>query len=88
MGNSEQNFYRWKKKLKGIVVAEVRWLRVLEKDNRKLYQLVADLSLDKQILRDALRRKSCSQLNREPDRTSCRLPTTGNLPRRPRVHTS
>lgn len=50
MGISKQTFYRWKKKLQGMGVAEVRRLRVLEEENRKLKQLVADLSLDKQML--------------------------------------
>ena len=63
MGISEQTFYRWKKKYVGMGVAEVRRLRVLEEENRKLKQLVADLSLDKQMLQDVLRRKSWSLLN-------------------------
>jgi putative transposase len=58
MGISEQTFYRWKKKYIGMGVAEVRKLRVLEEENRKLKQLVADLSLDKQMLQDVLRKKS------------------------------
>ncbi len=57
MGISEQTFYRWKKKFAGMGVAEVRRLRVLEEENRKLKQLVADLSLDKQMLQDVLRKK-------------------------------
>ena len=62
MGISEQTFYRWKKKFQGMGVAEVRCLRVLEEENRKLKQLVADLSLDKQMLQDVLRKspRSCS----------------------------
>jgi putative transposase len=39
-------------------VAEVRKLKLLEEENRKLKQLVADLSLDKQMLQDVLRKKS------------------------------
>ena len=58
MGIAEQTFYRWKKKFAGIGVAEVRKLRVLEEENRKLKQLVADLSLDKQMLQDVLRKKA------------------------------
>ena len=58
MGIAEQTFYRWKKKFQGMGVAEVRRLRVLEEENRKLKQLVADLSLDKQMLQDVLRRKA------------------------------
>ena len=58
MGIAEQTFYRWKKKYVGMCVAEVRKLRVLEEENRKLKQLVADLSLDKQMLQDELRKKA------------------------------
>ncbi len=58
MGIAEQTFYRWKKKFAGMGIAEVRRLRILEEENRKLKQLVADLSLDKQMLQDVLRKKS------------------------------
>jgi putative transposase len=54
---SEQTFYRWKRRYAGMGVAEVRRLRVLEEENKKLKQLVADLSLDKQMLQDVLRKK-------------------------------
>ena len=57
MGISEQTFYRWKRKFAGMGIAEVRRLRVIEEENRKLKQLVADLSLDKQMLQDVLRKK-------------------------------
>ena len=57
MGISEQTFYRWKKKYAGMGVAEVRRLKQLDEENRKLKQLVADLSLDRQILQDALKGK-------------------------------
>jgi len=50
-------FYRWKKKFAGMGVAEVRRLKQLEEENRKLKQLVADLSLDKQMLQDVLAKK-------------------------------
>ena len=50
IGISEQTFYRWMKKFQGMGVAELRRLRVLKEENRKLKQLVADLSLDKQTL--------------------------------------
>ena len=56
MGITEQTFYRWKKKFAGMGVAEVRRLKILEEENRKLKQLVADLSLDKQMLQDVLRK--------------------------------
>jgi putative transposase len=58
MGIAEQTFYRWKKKFAGMGIAEVRRLKILEEENRKLKQLVADLSLDKQMLQDVLRKKS------------------------------
>jgi putative transposase len=57
MGISEQTFYSWKQRFAGMGVAEVRRLRILEEENRKLKQLVADLSLDKQMLQDVLRKK-------------------------------
>jgi len=57
MGITEQTFYRWKKKYSGMDVAEVRRLKQLEEENRKLKQLVADLSLDKRMLRDVLSKK-------------------------------
>lgn len=54
MGITEQTFYRWKKKYAGLGVAEVRRLRQMEDENKKLKQLVADLSLDKKMLQDVL----------------------------------
>jgi putative transposase len=57
LGASEQTFYRWKKKFAGLGVAELRRLRQLEEENRKLKQLVADLSLDKRMLQDVLSKK-------------------------------
>jgi putative transposase len=57
MGVSEQTFYRWRKLYAGMGVAELRRLKQLEEENRKLKTLVADLSLDKQIPQDALKGK-------------------------------
>jgi putative transposase len=57
MGISEQTFYRWKKAYGGLGVGELRRLKLLEEENRKLKQLVADLSLDKHILQDVLAKK-------------------------------
>ncbi len=54
---SEATFYRWKKKFAGIGVAELRRLKQLEEENRKLKQWVADLSLDKHMLQDVLKKK-------------------------------
>jgi putative transposase len=50
LGVSEQTFYRWKRKFAGMGVSELRRLRLLEDENRKLKQLVADLTLDKHML--------------------------------------
>ncbi len=55
-GISEQTFYRWKKKFAGMGVAELRRLRHLEDENRQLKQLVADLTLDKHMLQEVLRK--------------------------------
>lgn len=54
---SEVTFYRWKKKYAGMGVAELRRLKQLEDENRRLKRLVADLTLDKQMLQDALSKK-------------------------------
>ena len=57
LGVSEQTFYRWKRKYAGMGPAELRKMKQLEEGNRRLKQLVADLSLDKQILQDVLSKK-------------------------------
>lgn len=57
LGISEATFYRWKKKYAGLGVAEIRRLKHLEEENKRLKRLVADLTLDKQILQDALSKK-------------------------------
>lgn len=57
MGISEQTFYRWKKLYGGLGPSEVRRLKQLEEENRRLKQMVADLSLDKHMLQDVLSRK-------------------------------
>jgi putative transposase len=56
-GISEQTFYRWKKKYGGLQVSEAKRLKQLEDENRRLKKLVADLSLDKEALKDVLSRK-------------------------------
>ena len=56
MGISEATFYNWKKKFGGLVITELRRLRQLEEENSQLKKLVADLSLDKQILQDVLKK--------------------------------
>jgi len=56
LGVSEATFYRWKKQFAGMGVVEIRRLKQLEEENAKLKRLVADLSLDKTMLQDVLRR--------------------------------
>ena len=57
MGISEATFYNWKKKYGGLGVSELRRLKQLEEENRQLKKLVAELSLDKQMLQDVLQKK-------------------------------
>lgn len=57
MGISQATFYAWRKKFGGLGISELRRLRQLEEENRKLKQLVADLSLDKAMLQDVLAKK-------------------------------
>jgi putative transposase len=57
LGVSEATFYRWKQQFVGMGVVEIRRLKQLEEENAKLKRLVADLSLDKTMLQDVLRRK-------------------------------
>jgi putative transposase len=57
MGITQATFYRWKKKYAGLGVAELRRLKQLEEENKKLKHLVADLSLDKAMLQDVLSKK-------------------------------
>jgi putative transposase len=56
-GISDATFYNWKKKYGGLGPSELRRLRQLEEENRKLKGLVADLSLDKVMLQDVLSKK-------------------------------
>lgn len=57
MGICEATFFRWKKKYGGLGVSALRRLRQLEEENRRLKRMVADLSLDKQMLQDVLSKK-------------------------------
>ncbi len=56
-GITETTFYRWKRKYEGMGVAEIRRLRQLEEENKKLKQLVADLTLDKSMHQEVLGKK-------------------------------
>ena len=57
MGISSATFYNWMKKYSGLGVSKLRRLKNLEQENARLKKLVADLSLDKQILQDVLKKK-------------------------------
>lgn len=57
MGISEATFYNWKKKFGGMGVTELRRLRQLEEKNQSLKRLVADLSLDKEMLQEVIKKK-------------------------------
>ena len=51
-GISEQTFYRWRKEYGGLKLDQAKRLKALEQENAKLKRLVAELSLEKQILKD------------------------------------
>ena len=57
LGVSEASFYSWRKMFGGLGVSELGRLRQLEEENNRLKKLVADLSLDKHILQEALAKK-------------------------------
>ena len=54
-GVSEQSIYRWQSKYGGMGVSEAKRLKQLEEENRRLKRMVADLSLDKQMLEDVIK---------------------------------
>ena len=56
-GISQQTYYRWRKKYGGLMPSEMRRLKQLEEENVRLKRLVADLSLDKEMLQEVVRKK-------------------------------
>lgn len=56
-GVSQQPYYRWRKKYGGLMPSEMRRLKQLEEENQRLKRLVADLSLDKEMLQEVVRKK-------------------------------
>ncbi len=56
-GISQATFYAWKKRYAGLMPDEMRRLKALEDENARLKKLVAELSLDKEMLQDVVRRK-------------------------------
>ena len=57
VGISQATYFNWKRKYDGLLPNEIRRLKQLEDENAKLRKVVADLTLDKEMLQDALRRK-------------------------------
>ncbi|GMQ83251.1 MAG: hypothetical protein BMS9Abin05_2745 [Rhodothermia bacterium] len=57
LGVSQNTFYRWRRKYEGIGIAELRRLKQLEKENKRLKVLVADLTLDKHMLKEVIEKK-------------------------------
>lgn len=56
-GISQATYFNWKKKYAGLLPTEMRRLKQLEEENSRLKRIVADLSLDKEMLQDVIRRK-------------------------------
>jgi putative transposase len=56
-GISEATYYNWRKKYGGLLPSEMKRLKQLEEENGRLKRIVADLSLDKEMLQDVIRRK-------------------------------
>lgn len=56
-GISVQTYYRWRSKYGGLMPSEMKRLKQLEEENGRLRKLVADLSLDKEMLQDVIKRK-------------------------------
>jgi putative transposase len=56
-GISQATFYAWKKKYGGLMPSEMKRLRQLEEENGRLKRIVADLSLDKEMLQDVIKRR-------------------------------
>ncbi len=69
IGISEATFYTWKKKYAELGVSELRKLKQLEDENARLRRIVADLTLDKQILQEVVRKSS----------EGCQAARTGSL---------
>src|SRR5215831_7913239 len=65
-GISEATYYNWRKKYGGLMPSEMKRLKQLDEENRRLKKLVADLSLDKEMLQDVIRRKIGDGLRARP----------------------
>ena len=60
MGVTDQTLYNWKSKYGGMEVAEMKRLRALEDENQRLKEMVADLSLDREVLKAVIRKNGWS----------------------------
>lgn len=56
-GISEQTFYRWKQKYGGMLPSEMRKYKQIEEENARLKKLVAEISLDREMLQEVIRKK-------------------------------
>lgn len=56
-GISPATYYNWRKKYGGLMPSEMKRLKQLEEENKRLKNIVADLSLDKEMLQDVIKRK-------------------------------
>jgi putative transposase len=56
-GMSDATYYNWKAKYGGMEVSDVKRLKELERENRRLKQMYADLSLENSVLKDAIEKK-------------------------------
>jgi putative transposase len=72
MGVSEATFYNWKKKYGGIGVSELREFGQLKEENARLKQMVADLSLDKQMLQDIVKKSFEAAAEAGSERLPCK----------------
>ena len=52
VGVSEQSYYRWRKEYGGLEIDQAKRMKELERENQRLKRLVADLSVEKQVLKD------------------------------------
>jgi putative transposase len=60
LGVTDQTLYNWKSKYGGMEVSEAKRLRALEDENRRLKEMVADLSLDREVLKGVIRKNGWS----------------------------
>jgi putative transposase len=77
MGISEATFYRWKQLYGGLMPSEVKKLRQIEEETARLRKVVADLTLDKEMLQEVIRRPGAARVPRP-----ALVPGSGRRPRK------